>query len=446
MIAYTEQYLAHHGVKGQKWGVRRYQNEDGSYKEGAEGRYYNYVAVDRKSKKDAIRKARDEYNVAKESHKRATIGGLIVNKESQKRLNDAYSNLRVAKKDYSDAKARERMNNIRGAKSNHRLKLEEKYMQQGMTKEEAEIAAYKRAVTERTIAIAAGVTLAAAAGYAAYRYHDNVTDKILKSGTTLKNVSKFSNKGVEDAFYASVHKSDHDQYVGRYGSALSDRYTNKVYNMTAKVSSDMKIASNKAGYEAAKKLFDNDRVFNANVYREVNSYKRDVIGTSKQKAVLKRASKKLRAGKFDFDVYKAYNMTLADPNQINIDNRKKLYDSLKKSGYSGLMDYNDKYLSGYNSKLPAIIFDSDKIDKTSVKNREIAENIIAEKAMKYHVKDMTKAAGILAGEVIAGAKIVDSLKNKVDSQNDSKIVQEYRKEHPDSKLTYNEILKQHYHK
>lgn len=26
-----ETYLAHHGILGQKWGVRRFQNEDGSY-------------------------------------------------------------------------------------------------------------------------------------------------------------------------------------------------------------------------------------------------------------------------------------------------------------------------------------------------------------------------------------------------------------------------------
>ena len=36
---YYNNELYHFGVKGQKWGQRRYQNKDGSYKSGAEGRY-----------------------------------------------------------------------------------------------------------------------------------------------------------------------------------------------------------------------------------------------------------------------------------------------------------------------------------------------------------------------------------------------------------------------
>lgn len=40
-IEHSELY--HHGIKGQKWGIRRYQNEDGSYKSGAEGRYYHPI-------------------------------------------------------------------------------------------------------------------------------------------------------------------------------------------------------------------------------------------------------------------------------------------------------------------------------------------------------------------------------------------------------------------
>lgn len=36
---YSNDFLAHHGIKGQKWGVRRYQNADGSYTQAGLRRY-----------------------------------------------------------------------------------------------------------------------------------------------------------------------------------------------------------------------------------------------------------------------------------------------------------------------------------------------------------------------------------------------------------------------
>lgn len=48
-----EQYLAHHGVKGQSWGKRRYQNADGSYTE--EGRAH-YGIGQKRSEADSWRK------------------------------------------------------------------------------------------------------------------------------------------------------------------------------------------------------------------------------------------------------------------------------------------------------------------------------------------------------------------------------------------------------
>lgn len=36
--------LSHHGIKGMKWGVRRWQNEDGSYNEAGKRRYSRYFS------------------------------------------------------------------------------------------------------------------------------------------------------------------------------------------------------------------------------------------------------------------------------------------------------------------------------------------------------------------------------------------------------------------
>ena len=39
MINYEEEYIAHHGTKGQRWGVRRFQNSDGSLTAAGKLRY-----------------------------------------------------------------------------------------------------------------------------------------------------------------------------------------------------------------------------------------------------------------------------------------------------------------------------------------------------------------------------------------------------------------------
>ena len=41
--------LYHHGIKGQKWGVRRYQNEDGSLTAAGKKRMTNRVASNREA-------------------------------------------------------------------------------------------------------------------------------------------------------------------------------------------------------------------------------------------------------------------------------------------------------------------------------------------------------------------------------------------------------------
>lgn len=49
-----QNYIIHSGIKGQKWGIRRYQNEDGTLTEAGKARYY-------KDTSGKLRKKRSEY-------------------------------------------------------------------------------------------------------------------------------------------------------------------------------------------------------------------------------------------------------------------------------------------------------------------------------------------------------------------------------------------------
>lgn len=395
--------LYHFGVKGMKWGVRRYQNEDGSLT--SLGKKRNQMRSDRK--------------IAK---KRQTTSNIV--------------NAEYSRREFEDAKTRLKLEN-QTKKSKRQQDLEKKYLKQGSTKDEAEIKAYNRAKTETILKVAGGIALASAAAYVAYKHYDKVTDQVFKKGSKIGRLTNDGSEPTNRAFYGFVNKHDKDRYEGLYGKTLGANGT--VYRKAMRAAGDINVASPESARKVLKNMFDTDKQSFDVFKKNIDAMASVVPPTTKQGKLWRKAKRELDSGKIGDNTYKAFNTTLVLHTKEQQPINDKFYSAMKKAGYGAIRDVNDKENSGYFAKNPLIVFDTDKINVegfTKLGNDHI-DYMFAKEQGKIAAHTLANQYGPIGA---AFATSIGAMK-LVKRSNETKFVENYRKRHPESTLSNNEILK-----
>lgn len=306
-----------------RWGVRRYENYDGTLKHP--------------------KKSREE--------KRAERITNRFEKKSEN-INELYGKSRVKQE---DLKGVERLTRSFIPETTRQLK--EKYPD--LTNKEARAFAQEKSESWKKVAIATGVVgVGALAAYAAVKYGRDYADQTIKAGTTIQTLSHDPTRLDKGrAFYTTFRETDKQIYAGRFGGKGSELK----YAITSVADKDLKIASAKTGEKVFKQLLANDPEFS----RSFAECKRRL---SWQK------SKYLSP----YDLFNSAMLPLDDTTDIGRKAGKMLdtfYGELKKQSYSGLIDINDTRYSRLRAVSPTIMFDKSGLSQQSVRKLTMDEHI-----------------------------------------------------------------------
>ena len=389
-ICTRQDELTHHGIKGMKWGVRRFQNKDGSLTPAGKRRY-------------------DEPNQQSNSSPRSN--------------HQSNSNAKKYK--------------IPKNKSLHRLKLEEKYMKQGMSREEAEQAAAKRIRTEQFVAAAAGVTVASCLAYAKYKGY--TTDKIIKENSDFQRIMRLNpNAEIRKDYrqYVTINKKDKVLYKGMFADHINKlkEDSENIYDITIKNRSDIKVASEKRARDTFTNLFKNDKEFKDEF---IERLQKDGYAVSKGRLdgifnKMKDNPNSLTDREIKTKAYDLFNVMLAEPGERTQKNSSRFYDALRKQGINAVVDVNDSKINNYHAKMPLILFDGefDNVKKRIMDDKEIQQN------MNKHINRSANQSYMALGAAAVGLYASIPIYNK--AQIDRKRL-EYKELHPNTKMTDSEI-------
>jgi hypothetical protein len=418
-----EYELYHHGIKGQRWGIRRYQKNDGSLTPAGKKRYYDTPELNKQKASMDTAKARRREAV-KKVNKASNLQSAVPTDANRKAYEKADSEYRKADAAYRKSKLKYKTNkevariHDKGVefdkKSKHRTRLEEQYKKIGMTDEQAQAAANNRIRTEKILAGSAAMTIGAGALYAANKYRKERIDGVIKAGETLQRVEmRDTDSQLHDIFYAAKGKHDKKRYENLLG-ATRQRQTGHAYMMKLEASSEIKVASKDKCVKTFTDLYRKDSDFRKYVDSHIAAYR----------------------PKNYKQAYERFNQALVEMKGRGPD--KKFYDALKKNGYGAIQDINDMKFSGYNAKNPLIVFDNSKKSIMVKSMTEMTGNLQGK-----GTKELLKARGEVIVEDFmkkAGPLSAAALTTKtVSTYRSNPAVQNYKIQHPNTNKTDRQI-------
>ena len=234
VIERSQEYLEHHGILKQKWGVRHgppypldYDDHSRAQKKAnPKGEIDNYEGHNEKTDSSNESSAsRPSSSSSPESTRKVetTVEKKEAPKAEESRSSSERSSSTSSEKTKSEKeKTISKEKEEKEAKERQSLHDRRKaaLMEKGYTEEQAEnmIQFQNRAMA---IAAVAAVAVGASVTYGLVDKHNINSDFVLKGGTNMFRVADSDHASVQDMFYATTNKDDARKYAGMYAKQLN---------------------------------------------------------------------------------------------------------------------------------------------------------------------------------------------------------------------------------